>query len=162
MATHSIRQFPLQFPSRASPCAITFQLESTIRLKHRSQFIAPLCIPGGSPCLPFLNVHEVLNWPPTVCFYLYSHELRNRTHCSFCKTGGLVCQRSASKSNRPNYDMLHCSPVPTGHLDTGFSWFPCIYKQMLRWFPKFQVATTCFSCSPPDLNLVVTNFMFCI
>ena len=50
----------------------------------------------------------------------------------------------------------------TGHLDTGFSWFPCVYKQMLRWFPRFQVATTCFSCSPPDLNLVVTNFIFCI
>jgi len=26
---HSIRQFPLHFPSRASPCAITFQLDST-------------------------------------------------------------------------------------------------------------------------------------
>ena len=50
----------------------------------------------------------------------------------------------------------------TGHLDTGFSWFPCVYKQMLRWFARFQVATTCFSCSPPDLNLLVTNFMFCI
>ena len=50
----------------------------------------------------------------------------------------------------------------TGHLDTCFSWFPCVYKQMLRRFPKFQVATTCFSCSPPDLNLLVTNFMFCI
>ena len=50
----------------------------------------------------------------------------------------------------------------TGHLDTGFSWFPCVYKQMLRWFPTFQVATTCFSCSPPDLNLLVANFMFCL
>jgi len=29
LATHSIRQFPLHFPSRASPCAITFQLQST-------------------------------------------------------------------------------------------------------------------------------------
>ena len=48
------------------------------------------------------------------------------------------------------------------HLDTGFSWFPCAQKQMLRWFPRFQVTTTCFSCSPPDLNLVVTNFMFCL
>ena len=28
MGTHSIRQFPLHFPSRASPCAITFQLDS--------------------------------------------------------------------------------------------------------------------------------------
>jgi len=50
----------------------------------------------------------------------------------------------------------------TGHLDTGFSWIPCVYKQMLRRFPRFQVTTTCFSCSPPDLNLVVTNFVFCI
>jgi len=50
----------------------------------------------------------------------------------------------------------------TGHLDTGFSWFPSAEKQMLRWFPRFQVATTCFSCSPSDLNLVVTNFMFCL
>ena len=29
LATHSIHQFPLNFPSRASPCAITFQLDST-------------------------------------------------------------------------------------------------------------------------------------
>jgi len=28
LATYSIRQFPLQFPSRTSPCAITFQLDS--------------------------------------------------------------------------------------------------------------------------------------
>jgi len=50
----------------------------------------------------------------------------------------------------------------TGHLDIGFSRLPCVYKQMLRCFPRFQVATTCFSCSPPDLNLLVTNFMFCL
>ena len=31
LATHCILQFPLHFPSRASPCAITFQLESTTR-----------------------------------------------------------------------------------------------------------------------------------
>ena len=30
LATHSIRQFPLHFPSRASLCAITFQLDSTV------------------------------------------------------------------------------------------------------------------------------------
>ena len=27
----------------------------------------------------------------------------------------------------------------TGHLDTGFSWFPCAYKQMLRWFPNSKL-----------------------
>ena len=46
------------------------------------------------------------------------------------------------------------------HLDTGFSRFPCVYKQMVRWFPTFQVATTCFSCSPPDLNLLDSYFIF--
>ena len=30
LATHSIRQFPLHFPSRASPCAIRFQTHSTL------------------------------------------------------------------------------------------------------------------------------------
>ena len=44
----------------------------------------------------------------------------------------------------------------TGHLDTGFSCFPCVYKRMLRWFQSLQVATTCFSCSPPDLHFLVT------
>ena len=48
----------------------------------------------------------------------------------------------------------------TGHFDTGFSWFPCVYKRMLRWFPSFEVATTCFSCSPPDLNFF--NYFFFI
>ena len=50
----------------------------------------------------------------------------------------------------------------TGHLDIAISWFPCVYKQMLRWFPRFQVTTTCFSCSPLDLNLLVTNLILCI
>ena len=44
----------------------------------------------------------------------------------------------------------------TGHLYTGFSWFPCVYKRMLRWFPSFQVAIKCLSCSPPYLNFLVT------
>jgi hypothetical protein len=47
----------------------------------------------------------------------------------------------------------------TGHPDTGFSWFPCVYKRMLRWFQSFQVATTFLSCSPPDLNFLVTFFL---
>ena len=47
-----------------------------------------------------------------------------------------------------------------GNLDTDFSWFPFVYKQMQRWFPRFQVATTCFLCSPPDLNLLDPYFIF--
>ena len=35
LATHSTRQFPVHFPSRESPCAITFQLESTYSVTFR-------------------------------------------------------------------------------------------------------------------------------
>jgi hypothetical protein len=48
----------------------------------------------------------------------------------------------------------------TGHLYTGFSRFLCVYKRTLRWFPRFQVATTCFSYSPPHLNFLVTYLIF--
>ena len=39
LAIHSIRQFPLHFASRVSPCAITFQLESNIH--HRTGHESP-------------------------------------------------------------------------------------------------------------------------
>ena len=32
---------------------------------------------------------------------------------------------------------LYSEGPATGHLDTGFSWFPRVHKQMLRWFPRF-------------------------
>ena len=58
--------------------------------------------------------------------------------------------------------LLARSQYPAGpatvHLDTGFSWFPCVYKRMVRWFPSFQVATTRLSCSHPSLNFLVTFF----
>jgi hypothetical protein len=47
----------------------------------------------------------------------------------------------------------------TGHLDTVFSWFPFVYKRMLRWLPSCQFATTCLSRSPLDLNFLGT-FIF--
>ena len=36
LATHSIRQFPLHFPSRASPCATTFRTQYTTTQWHGS------------------------------------------------------------------------------------------------------------------------------
>ena len=43
LATNCIRQFPLHFPSRASPCAITFQLDSTLCLAS----VRPLAYHSG-------------------------------------------------------------------------------------------------------------------
>ena len=48
----------------------------------------------------------------------------------------------------------------TGHLGTSFSWFPCVYKRTLSWIPRLQVATACFSYSPPDLNFLYPYFIF--
>jgi len=55
LATHSIRQFPLHFPSRASPCDVTFQLESTMKISllgHDNTQMANVYWWFGRPCLP--------------------------------------------------------------------------------------------------------------
>ena len=54
LATHSIRQFPLHFPSRASPCTITFQLDST-----------------NATCCPCLHWRERAN--RRLCRYRYAY-----------------------------------------------------------------------------------------
>jgi hypothetical protein len=69
-----------------------------------------------------------------------------------------VCNLDARLLTRSQYS----EGPATDHLDTGFSWFLFVYKRMLRWFPRLQVATTCFSRSPPDLNvnLLVISFVY--
>jgi len=68
-------------------------------------------------------------------------------------------RKTLNKSFTLDAGLLARSQYPegpaTGHLDTGFSCFPSIYKRKLRWFPSFQVATTCFS-----LNFLVTYLIF--
>jgi hypothetical protein len=57
LATHSIRQFPLHFPSRASPCAITFQLDSTTNY--------------GLDLSYFINIYS-LTWVSNAVCYLFN------------------------------------------------------------------------------------------
>ena len=45
LTIHSLRQFPLHFPSRASPCAITFQLDPNS------------CVKEWTTCSVFINKH---------------------------------------------------------------------------------------------------------
>jgi len=57
LATHSSRQFPLHFPSRASPCAITFQRESTIpKDVNLQQHRCGNMKSRSSPCFKVLGV----------------------------------------------------------------------------------------------------------
>jgi len=64
LATHSIRQFPLHFPSRASPCAITFQLHSTPADAHTSA------------------ASSRLNWRPHR--FKWTRPFRRKTKSGFC------------------------------------------------------------------------------
>jgi hypothetical protein len=54
----------------------------------------------------------------------------------------LVLARSQCVSGR-SYDR------PSRH---RFSWFSSVIQANAEMVPKFQVATACFSCNPPDLN----------
>jgi len=69
LATYSIRQFPLPFPSRAPPCAITFQLESTTY----SECVYYLSYPACSAHAPYCHL-----WPNRQ-YDIFPHYLRNRT-----------------------------------------------------------------------------------
>jgi hypothetical protein len=80
MATHSIRQFPFHFPSRASPCAITFQLESiteyySVLVKDIVRLFSPMPV----SCLPysFLQSNVILIHSTTYpgSFYLSISEI---------------------------------------------------------------------------------------
>jgi hypothetical protein len=64
LVTHSIRQFPLHFPSRASPCTITFQLECTSNTTNTILLCATALLKSLSPC--FTNFH-ILIWGNLGC-----------------------------------------------------------------------------------------------
>jgi len=56
MDTHSIRQVPLHFPSRASPCAITFQLDSNAGYTTFRGSVKGTGYPLHSPGAPSLSL----------------------------------------------------------------------------------------------------------
>ena len=65
LATHSIRQFSLHFPSRASPCAITFQRDPTGVLS-RVKVAKAWCWPFTRLSMGSVNFY-LLSVPTLVC-----------------------------------------------------------------------------------------------
>ena len=75
LATYSIRQFPLHFPSRSSPCAMTFQLDSTLR--RLSGLFAELHLLVTKPLflecqVHFLTLCEYIAWRSLDTYLLFS------------------------------------------------------------------------------------------
>ena len=83
LATHSIRQFPLHFPSRASPCAITFQLESTdtpINWSSKPRF-SWRCLQISTDLVSFfLNYHVFCRF-----YSCQEYNLLSKTNSCVCK-----------------------------------------------------------------------------
>ena len=135
---------------------------------------------AGSPDMLVLVKLLISYWP--FCFYHFYWYLSAATFLGFLSRIESLLHFTTKNIEYVNYTMIYCIwsqeciflqnkvgmrisctetlVVLTGHLDTGFSWFPYVYKRMQRWFPSFQVATTCLSCSPPDLNFLITFFIF--
>jgi hypothetical protein len=110
---------------------------------------------------PFLDLFVFIN-----CSTCFRQFLRPSSGVQNCTYSVRYCQypegpKSVSARSFSQYPEGPLSQYPeglaTGHLDTGFSWCHWVRQRMLRWFPPFQVASTCFSRSPPDFNSVVTN-----
>jgi hypothetical protein len=117
---------------------------------HRWKFHAPPCL--LAQWLPFSYKPASCGsridpwWYSQQCLtvYWYIYKKYNLSHV----VDGLL-----ARSQYPE-----CPAI--GHLGIGYYWFPYAYKRMLRWFPIFQVATACFSCSPTDLNFLDPYFIF--
>ena len=96
LTTHSIRQFPLHVPSRASPCAITFQLDSTMKIVRftmhifsvylldtlkRGVYVQLYCYPTTFPHSP-RHIRDI-------------YHIVGRAFCSLLTEVGIMChQRS--------------------------------------------------------------------
>jgi len=69
LAIHSIHQFPLHFPSRVSPCAFTFQLESTWNLNPTVVGGFSTFVPGvviGKRTDHWLDYHILIESKPSI------------------------------------------------------------------------------------------------
>ena len=97
-----------------------------------------LGIPLSSPCVDFTMCIAALVFC-VLCYYLVCNFV---TSCVlfYCVCIAVLHTLFAGLLARSQYP----GGPATGHLGTGFSWFPCVYKRMLRWLPTLQVATACF------------------
>ena len=84
LATHSIRQFPLHFPTRASPCATRFRTSSTTYTAERERRYILLHV-----LLLFCCLNCVLIYKPVTTMYeiLHSHYMLRCTKLKFLDIG---------------------------------------------------------------------------
>jgi hypothetical protein len=117
---------------------------------------------SGSATFFSFSVHFAFLPAINIPTNLHSHTLSEVGKICFLKTP-VPCDTGVS----PTYKYNETLSIELPFRDTSspswlpcVSWFPCVCKRMLRRFPRHQVATICFQCSPPDLNFLDLYFIF--
>jgi hypothetical protein len=75
-----------------------------------------------------IEVYNTAGWPPLNSANVSAASVFSKTH--FPYIGNTVSVTNFS-------ELLAISTQFLCHLDTGFSWFSWVIKQMLGWFPLF-------------------------
>ena len=139
-------------PHRDSTLDRPARSQSLYRLSYRAHYIFYVILLKArrSKRNELLRIKNICNFLCNICLkYIYFFIIR-RIHPAVTnvqKGGNLKYLLFSSEFNQPRI---------------FFADFEISSNIKFKWFPTFQVATTCFSCSPPDLNSVVTNLIFCI
>jgi len=115
LATHSIRQFPLHFPSRASPCSITFQTHSTSRAElNRWQWHMQLSISQGYNS--YAKLPEVFCSADTSYLVCKTGDNENLLHHTLNRRVKIMTSRmSVPLSSRTR---CHVEPLNTADMDS--------------------------------------------
>ena len=122
---------------------------------------------GAGVCVGFVKCVGVVCWSWRC---LMSH-CGVVTRCKFlCTNNCKICSKIQAYSNVPFTLVPDCwlqvsirkvlRPAISAQVLLGFP--VSVYKRMLRWFPKLQVATACFSCSPPCFKYIRSLIYLCV
>jgi hypothetical protein len=175
LATHSIRQLPLHFPSRALPCAITFQLDSTNKISERPDAAVSYKIVFGK--LPTSK----LSWNPIYSgceSFLSSVFMNGTTTALHIAHETAICRKPHNSSKwdpritwQFGYKYTFCQNVlSTAHLLVPTLTYSCVEKKIqldtTEWLIALIICSTCFGelCAHPqelDTICVLLPSMMC-
>ena len=133
LATHSIRQFPLHFPSRASPRTITFQLESNAGYTMFRGSVKSTGYPLHSPVSPSLPLPAS---PCAITFQLESNAGYTMFRDSVKSTGYPLNLPVSPSLPIPCVAVCHhISPVVYRHDEAN-----CLFP---RFYDRAQISVSC-------------------
>jgi len=163
MATHSIRQFPLHFHSSASPCAITFELDSNRKLllltctdtQHVEDLIWAYCQTGIVFGISTVYVHIV-----TLPFRLRNSCTRSRS-CHSCVVfrRECTCYVTAQRSRTPWQRARHTWSLDVSKVGYGLALRDCSVR---CWLTGRHIGGTERLRSEPVWTCTVWRTLLCV